>query len=290
MSDLTPVFEAERTYLWGLLYRMTGSRADADDLLMDTFERAMTKPPTDLSRPWRPWLTRVATNLARDSLRRRRRRKYVGPWLPSVADTSGLPAPATPEARYGAMESASYAFLKALEVLTPNQRAVLVLRDVFDYSTDETATALDMTATNAKVTLHRARRAMTDYDNADLSLDPAEVQDALGRLMAALMAGDAEGTAKLLSEHVVATSDAGGEFKAALRAVQGADKVARFLHGLGRTTTTTSVEPMIVNGLPAVGVAMLSSRPGVTDYTLLRIDVVDGKISAIDILIARDKR
>lgn len=290
MTDFADIFADERSYLWGLLYRITGSGADADDLLMDTFERAMTRPPADTSRPWRPWLTRVATNLARDSLRKRRRRKYHGPWLPAVASTADLVAPATPEARYGARESASYAFLKALEVLTPNQRAVLVLRDVFDYSTVETAEVLELTESNTKVTLHRARKAMADYDDTKPTLDPAEVEVALSRLMAALLAGDAEGTAKLLSEDVVAISDAGGQYKAALRPVLGAAKVARFLIGLGRTSTVVEMEFVTVNGLPALRAQLESTKQGVAEHVLLRIDVSDGLITAVDMVIADSKR
>ena len=290
MMDVATIFEAERAHVWGVLYRMLGSASDADDLLQDTFERVMTKPPSDTSRSWRPWLTRVAVNLARDALRKRRRRKYVGPWLPQVADTANLPAPTTPEARYSARESASYAFLKALEALTPNQRAVLVLRDVFDYTTAETALALDLTEANTKVTLHRARRAMADYDDSQFSLDPGEVQEALGQLMAALLAGDAARTAELLSADVVATNDAGGEYKAALRVVHGADKVARFLIGLGKTSTVTDFELVMLNGMPAIISTIESDRDRVSDWALLRVDVSSGRIAAIDIVIATAKR
>lgn len=269
---------------------MTGSTADADDLLQDTFERAMTRPPADLERPWRPWLVRVAANLARDALRSRRRRKYIGPWLPCPADTSALPPPATPEARYGARESASYAFLKALEALTPNQRAVLVLRDVFEYSGAEVADTLDMTVSNVKVTLHRARKALREFDDARPTTEPADVSEALSRLMAALLAGDAVRVAALLAEGVVATSDAGGEFTAARRAVSGADRVARFLLGVSSSATLPpDVEIVTRNGLPALDVRVQSSTPGTAERMLVRVDVHAGLIVAVDIVIAADK-
>jgi RNA polymerase sigma-70 factor, ECF subfamily len=289
VSDFAQIYEDEHDYIWGLLYRLTGSRADADDLLMDTFERAMTRPPSDRSRPWRPWLSRVAVNLARDALRKRWRREYTGPWLPAVAHTAHLPPPATPEARYGARESASYAFLKALEVLTPQQRSVLVLRDVFDYATAETADALGMSCGNVKVTLHRARRRMAAYDESEITLDPDAVGEALGQLMASLLAGDAEKTAALLAEDVVAISDAGGEFKAALRPVLGVDRVVRFMLGLQRGSTPTAVVPVMVNGLPAFRATIRSSRKGVAEQVLMRIDMRAGKVCAIDIIIASDK-
>ncbi|HKK50506.1 MAG TPA: sigma-70 family RNA polymerase sigma factor, partial [Myxococcota bacterium] len=141
--------------LFGLLYRLTGSFADAEDLVQSTFERALERPPPETDRPWRPWLVRVAMNLGRDHLRRRRRRRYDGPWLPapmptpdmpSAEEESGLdaPEPWSTQGRYELMESVSYAFLLALEELTPSQRAVLLLRDVFDYSGRETAEALEL--------------------------------------------------------------------------------------------------------------------------------------------------
>jgi RNA polymerase sigma factor (sigma-70 family) len=127
----------------GLCYRMTGNAADADDLVQETFVRAWKSPPERTEEPWRPWLARVAMNLSRDLLRRRKRRHYDGTWLPSPIET-GDEAAAPPDepvdeqgdplARYDMLESVSFAFLLALEALTPAQRAVLLLRDVFDYS------------------------------------------------------------------------------------------------------------------------------------------------------------
>src|SRR4030095_12948344 len=135
--------EPHRRHLWGLCYRMTGNAADADELVQETFARALERPPARTDQPWRPWLVRVAMNLARDLLRYRRRSPYRGSWLPSPIETdsddelpsyelavgSGSPT----EGRYELLESVSFAFLLALEALRPNQRAVLLLRDVFDY-------------------------------------------------------------------------------------------------------------------------------------------------------------
>ena len=132
--------------------------------------RALTRPPADRDRAWRPWLVRVAVNLGRDLLRRRRRRGgYEGQWLPSPLETeppSHEPADETgnPAARYDMLESVSLAFLLALEALTPMQRAALLLRDVFDYSARETARALGISEANARTTHLRARRALAAYE------------------------------------------------------------------------------------------------------------------------------
>src|SRR5262249_22279358 len=143
--DLAAEFQAHRSFLWSLCYRLTGCAADADDLVQETFVRALEKPPARTDEPWRPWLVRVALNLGRDLLGRRRRRRGT-PWLPSPIGTDDEPPsfePAAgsqgcPAARYDLLESVSFAFLLALEALTPGQRAVLLLRDVFDYGVAET--------------------------------------------------------------------------------------------------------------------------------------------------------
>src|SRR5688500_13430166 len=150
---LEQVFNDNQKFLWGLSYRMTGSAADADDVLQETFVRLMQKPPANTDEPLRPWLVRVAVNLSRDILRRRRRNGYTGQWLPAPfeiennddvlarLDIGGFDS-RNPSARYEMLESVSFAFLLALELLTPTQRAVLLLRDVFDLNVAETAEIL----------------------------------------------------------------------------------------------------------------------------------------------------
>jgi RNA polymerase sigma-70 factor (ECF subfamily) len=289
MPDYARIYEQEQRHIWGLLYRITGSATDADDLLQDTFERAMTRPPQDTERRWRPWLAKVATNLARDALRRRKRRDYTGPWLPEPVPDD-LVTTTTPEARYGSRESATFAFLKALEELTPNQRVVLVLRDVFDYTTAETATATDLTKSNLKVTLHRARNKMSSYDDSQPSTDVDEVGGTLRALMSALIDGDAEATAELLAEDVVFTSDAGGEFVAAIHPVTGRRRVAALLAGLmSKLETEPAVEMRMLNNLPAFIVCAASSVPNTADRSVVRCDVVNGRARAIDVVVATAK-
>ena len=183
MNVSSEVYYENKRFLWGVCYRMTGNAADAEDLVQETFVKALEKPPRNTEDAWRPWLLRVAINLSRNQLRRRRQRGYEGAWLPSpvptddvevlVAQGSDCPPEDSPSARYEMLESISVAFLLALEALTPSQRAVLLLRDVLDYSTKETAEALLITETGAKVILHRARRIMRDYDKDRCALSPS---------------------------------------------------------------------------------------------------------------------
>ncbi|HEY3135659.1 MAG TPA: sigma-70 family RNA polymerase sigma factor [Blastocatellia bacterium] len=282
MSVYAEALETDRKLLWGLCYRMTGNAADADDLVQETFTRAIEKPPHRTDEPLRPWLVRVALNLSRDLLRRRKRQGYIGPWLPSPVPTDEEspasyepPAPSedSPASRYELRESISFAFLLALEALSPTQRAVLLLRDVFDYSTNETAEALDMTEANVKVTLMRARRKMNGYDKDRARLSPERRQAtrrALEQFLLYLSTRDAAGLERLLAEDAISFSDGGGEVSAARQAVRGRQKVLRLILGLAAKALT---EPRFsirsLNALPAILVEDVRSiTTAATRYTI----------------------
>jgi RNA polymerase sigma-70 factor (ECF subfamily) len=275
MTISAQTFDEHKRLLWGMCYRMTGSAADADDIVQDTFVRALEKPPADMEAPLRPWLVKVAMNLSRDQLRRRRRREYFGPWLPSPVLTEGddgfvLDHPAvtesTPMTRYDLIESVSMAFLLALEALSPAQRAVLILRDVFDYSTKETAEALEMSEANIKVTLLRARRTMDSYDQnrvSNFSKRAGELRDILQRFLSLLNAGDVQGLKKMLAADVVLISDGGGEVNALAEPMYGREKVLRLIEKLyeaNRDVTSTSLRN--VNGEPTMLIDRSRVRPG----------------------------
>jgi RNA polymerase sigma-70 factor (ECF subfamily) len=263
MSLLSEMISTERPLLWGMCYRMTGSAADADDLVQETFVRAMERPPARTDEPLRPWLVRVAMNLSRDHLRRRRRTEYPGYWLPEPVATDApgaVPGEArggdeSAAARYELTESVTFAFLLAIEALTPAQRAVLILRDVFDYSTEETAAALGMTPGNVKVTLHRARGAMRAYDTertAGFQARQAAVGTALQEFLACFARRDVAALERLLAADVVHYSDGGGEVHAARWPIRGQEKVLRLLFGVSRDTVSPVVRPAWVNGFPAI--------------------------------------
>src|SRR5262249_39673110 len=201
----------------------------------------------------------------RDVLRRRKRREYVGPWLPSPVDTTDEPAPPshepivdgrqTLEERYDLLESVSMAFLVALERLTPRQRAVLLLRDVFDYSVKEAADALDLSEPNVKTTHHRARQAMASQD-VHRRVPTVEVQDANRRavfqFLERLQANDVSGVEALLADDAKTTTDGGGEFRSALRTIEGRDKVARFYLAVANIGQGKTARLLMLYRLPAV--------------------------------------
>ena len=294
-------FRAHERFLWWLCYRMTGSAADADDLVQETFARVLARPPADLDAPLRPWLVQVAMNLARDQLRRRRHRAYTGPWLPSPVDTPAGPGelpdvhePAQTAGRYDLLESVSLAFLLALEALRPRERAVLILRDVFDYSVADAAAALGLSEANVKTTHHRARRAMEAYDRGrcrpgrELAL---RTRQTLERLLAGLIAQDVPAVEAVLAADVRALSDGGGEFRAARVPVVGRAKVARFyLHLAARRAAGSRAEIRLVNALPAALVETAGSPTGDAPRFLMMLDLDDqGATRAIYTVLATAK-
>jgi RNA polymerase sigma-70 factor, ECF subfamily len=298
--DVAAPFREHERLLRGLCYRLTGSAADADDLVQETFLRALERPPARVDEPWKPWLVRVAVNLGKDALRRRKRLAYAGPWLPSPIEAEDdlpsyeIPGEGGTEGRYDLLESVSFAFLLALEALTPQQRAVLLLRDVFDYSVKETAAALGLSEPNIKTTHHRARRALEPYDqrrcrpSAELV---ARSTEALHRFLASLMSDDVAAVEAQLTEDVVALNDGGGEFFAARRPVIGASRVARLHLGIRRLGPAVSRwEIRLLNGLPA----LVGERDGASvkdaPRFVLRVDIdAAGRIAALHTVLATRK-
>jgi RNA polymerase sigma-70 factor (ECF subfamily) len=294
------LYEEHRRFLWSLCYRMTGSAADAEDVVQDTFLRAIERPPGRTDEPLRPWLVKVALNLARDLLRRRRRREYVGPWLPSPietgADDPGEPPshePATFEGRYDLLESVSLAFLVALETLTPRARAVLILRDVFDYSVKETAEALDLSEANVKTSHHRARKAMAAYDGRRQTPTAAlreSTRQALVEFLHALEQHDVAAIETLLAEDVRTTTDGGGEFRAALRTIEGRENVMRFYLAVAVNAANGIVRMPLLNGMPAVVVDLPAPPPGIAPrFTLSAALNREGKIAHLYVVSASSK-
>ncbi len=296
-SELDIVYRAERERVWAIAYRMTGSAADADDLVQDTFVKAaQSAPDGDL----RAWLTRVAINGGIDLLRQRKRRGYIGPWLPEPVDTGeenaaddlAERAERSAAQRYDMLESASFAFLVALEALTPRARAVLLLCDVFDFSVKEAAAHLSMTESHVKVTHHRARRVMETYDHARIIPTRAlqvRTRAALATLMSALVMGDIDAVSAMLAEDVTSTTDSGGQFTAARVPVRGRAKVALFWIKTGKHDDVR-VELRMLNGLPALLTTIVGPPKGIAPRLALQIVLnAEGEISGLHAVLAPPK-
>lgn len=311
----TEQFERHRSYLRAVCYRMTGDVADADDLVQATFARALERPPADLDGPLRPWLTRVASNLAIDLLRRRKHRAYDGPWLPAPVETlvevdgfvraqQGMPDPDPteqdhdddPEHHYGQLESARYALLLALELLEPKARAVLILRDVLGYSGPEVAVMLELSPGNVRVLLHRARKLLAerglgprrDYDPRALD---ARTQASFEGLFVALASGDAAALALLLATDVRMIADAGGEFLSARNIVGGRDHVVALLLGITRGGLDSHwSELREINGELASVSLTPKHYPRAAERTVVRLEFDgEGKIVELQLIAATRK-
>lgn len=299
---IAELFETQRARLWGLAYRLTGSGDDADDAVQDAFSRlvasGLARPAEELGR----WLVRVTTNLALDLLRRRRRRAYTGPWLPAAVEApdeawSALPAPedADPERRYGLLESATLAFLVALEAMGPRQRAALLLRDVAGYSVPESARLLGASEGALRVLHLRARRAMEAYDARRVVPDAetrARTRAALERFLAAIATDDPAAIEAALAQDVITTTDAGGELTALRVSLAGRARVARLYRVASqhRRAAAPVIEIRTVNALPAIVITLARPLPRMAPRTLLACGLDDeGRIATIHALLARRK-
>lgn len=288
-----------RTHVRGLCYRMTGSVADADDIAQETLLRLVEHPPARVDDDLRPWVTRVAVNLARDRYRLRRRTTYVGAWLPQPCPNedeaiSFAFEPASTHARYDLMESASIAFLVALEALSARQRAVLILRDVLDYSVEETAAALGSSAGAVKVVHHRARAAMGTYDAAHARENVATAEPRTRAVMmeffGALASGDATAVARLLADDIVLRTDAAGEYVANVNDLEGVDHVVRFFFGVMRFHSDVSSEIRGLSGRPAGVWSSRDVKGRVPPRGTFHFDVGDdGLIRAVHAVVASTK-
>lgn len=284
-----PSLETHRGALQSVSYRMLGSVQEAEEVVQDTFLRAMTHPPADTSRPWRPWLVRVATNLCRDRLRRRRASPYRGPWLPEPATAAWIDPDPGPEARVMRAASASYAWLVAAEALTPEQRAAWVLREVFELDMDDVAGALDCSRPAARALLYRARQRLAASTQAELGSEGHA--EAFAALMTALLTGDEAGLRAALAPDVAAVSDADGRYHAAGVPVQGAARVAKLLQGLHRQGAADGQWAMVeLHGQPAFVVERSAPAPGWAPRAVMLLGLdAQGRIARIWTVLADPK-
>ncbi|CCH31907.1 RNA polymerase sigma-70 factor [Actinosynnema sp. NPDC047251] len=268
----TAVFLAHRNLLFTVAYEMLGSAADAEDVLQETWLR-WVGVDLDTVREQRAYLVRITTRQALGRLRTMGRRKesYVGSWLPEPLLTAPDVADDVELA-----DSVSMAMLLVLETLAPTERAVFVLREVFDLGYDEIAAAVDKTPAAVRQVAHRAR-AHVAARRPRGSVSPAETRDALAAFQHAIETGDLKGLLDLLAPDVVLVGDGGGVKQAVPRPVVGADKVSRLLAGgLRKVPAPLSLWPAQVNGHPALVLRI----DGELD-TVLAVRIDDGLVTGI---------
>ncbi|MEU4066010.1 RNA polymerase sigma-70 factor [Streptomyces wedmorensis] len=262
-------FEAARPRLEAIAYRLLGSASEAEDAVQDTYLRWQAAD-VDLIEVPEAWLTKVLTNLCLNQLTsaRARRETYVGEWLPEPLLTGDpMLGPAdTAEQR----ESVSYAVLALMERLSPNERAVYVLREAFGYPHREIAEILDLSESSCQQIFHRAKKHVAD-GKSRTEIDEAAARRIVEEFLAAATTGRTEPLVRLLTADAVAIGDGGGKVPARAKAFEGALAVATFMRGLFKPSTAKRT---IIGGSPDVYATTANGAPAV-------VAVLDGRVVGI---------
>jgi RNA polymerase sigma-70 factor, ECF subfamily len=279
-------FETYRTYLFSIAYRMLGSAMDAEDMVQETYIRYQTAKPEAIH-SLKAYLTTILTRLCIDQLdlARRKREHYVGPWLPEPILTATTTDAVDPEKHVETEESISLAFLVLLEQLQPFERAVFLLREVFEYEFAEIASMLGKSEAACRRSFSRAKLHLRAH-RPRFPASPQIHRQLLSGYFEAVQTGEMAPLTNLLSENVILWADGGGKIKqAALRPIRGREAVARFSLGTKRFWPENArVELEEVNGQAA-----LIIRAGGQVFSVLTIDVEEGQIQAIRIIANPEK-
>ena len=282
MTARTADFERHRSLLFSIAYRMLGSVADAEDIVQEAYLRWREVPEAEVRSP-KSYLAAVVTRLSIDRLRSAQvqREEYIGPWLPEPLVTN--------RAEEGADlvevdESLSLAFLVVLESLNPVERAVFLLREVFDYDYEEISGIVGKSEANCRQIARRARSAVAAR-RPRFERSPEQEKRLTRRFVETCMSGDMEGLLKLLSEDVTLWSDGGGKVAAAPYPIYGPEGVARFLLRVLRTVPPEfSARLTRVNGGPGV-VGYVDGYP----TSVVALEVADGYVQGIRIVVNPEK-
>ncbi|MGE5275617.1 MAG: RNA polymerase sigma-70 factor [Acidobacteriota bacterium] len=277
------LFDGHRPLLFSIAYRMLGSVADAEDMVQEAFLRWQKTPSDEIKSP-RAFLVTVVSRLCINQLQsaRAKREEYFGPWLPEPILTGSA---GDPWAALSTAESLSVAFLVLLERLTPTERAVFLLREVFDYGYPEIAEILGFSLANCRQLFRRARQHVTE-GRPRFEPTPQERTDLLRHFLRAAQEGDMDGLVSLLAQDVVLYADGGGRASAVVNPIYGPDRVARFIVQGRRNLMPADVDrrETVINGQLGV-VAYSGRRP----FGVLTIDVAGGLIRNIFIVTNPEK-
>jgi RNA polymerase sigma-70 factor, ECF subfamily len=281
------IFTTDRPLLFSIAYRMLGSASDAEDVLQDAWLRYQGAEESSIRSP-RAFATTIVTRLCLDRLKSARstREEYIGPWLPEPVRTSEIEGPDTMLQR---AESVTLAFLVLLEKLSPEERAVFLLKDVFEYDHSEIADMLRTTADNSRQLLHRAKRRMADA--RPRLTGTAQSRRAIAeRFARAFSSGDGSELTALLANDVGVWSDGGGKASAARRPLIGRDTVLNFLLGLHRTAHIAGLARSV-----SLAIEDINSEPALVVRVAQRLEsifvlsITDGAVAAIRVVRNPDK-
>jgi RNA polymerase sigma-70 factor (TIGR02957 family) len=285
--DDAETFMAHRELMFSMAYRMLGTVADTEDVVQDAWLRWSAAPRDDVADP-RAYLARTVSNIALNRLRsaQARREAYVGPWLPELLLTQTNDHVTE---RTELAESVSVAMLVVLESLTPEERAVFVLREVFDFGYPEIAAALGRSEPAVRQIAHRAR-GHVQARRPRFEVDQGRQRAVTERFLAAAVGGDIDELLEVLAPDVTLTTDGGGRVRAALRPIRGAAKVARALAGVvarpyeGVVLSEMTIEQAEING-ESGALIMLGGRV----IAAGTFTVSGGRIAAIQVVANPEK-
>jgi RNA polymerase sigma-70 factor (ECF subfamily) len=275
-------FEAHRPLLFSIAYRMLGTIMEAEDILQEAFLRCQARPIEEVDSP-KSYLCSVVTRLGIDHLRSARvqREEYVGPWLPEPLITDST---ITPQDAMALSESLSMAFLVVLESLNPVERAVFLLREVFEYDYAEIAEMVAKSEANCRQMVSRARRHIAER-RPRFDVSPTQQARVVEKFMHTLNSGDVEGLMAVLDKDVTWWSDGGGMVGVAKKPIRGAEQVARFALNLARLAPENTVaRPVEINGAPGF-IVYVDGKP----FNTLSFDVIEARIVAIRAVVNPDK-
>jgi len=277
------VFDSNRPLLFSIAYRMLGSVMEAEDVVQEAFLRWQGAHDDEVRSP-SAYLSTVVTRMCIDRLRSAlaRREQYVGPWLPEPLLSEQVPEIA---GSADLDDSLSMAFLELLESLTPVERAVFLLREVFDYDYPEIASLVGKSEANCRQIARRARHSVAAR-RPRFESSPEQEERLMGSFLRASLSGDMEALLALLSEDVILYSDGGGKTQAALKPIYGADRVARFLSGILRKAPPDfAVRQTRVNGKPGFVGYFGDGSP----QSVVTLEVAEGSIMTIRLVVNPEK-
>jgi RNA polymerase sigma-70 factor (ECF subfamily) len=280
-------FEIYRTYLFAIAYRMLGSAMDAEDMVQETYLRYQSTPPETII-SLKAFLTTIISRLCVDQLHlaRRKREQYLGPWLPEPIITADNLQVSSPEERVDREESISMAFLLLLEQLQPVERAVFLLREVFDYDYAEIASFLGKSEVACRQWFSRAKKHLGDH-RPRFQASPDIQKQLLTGFLQAIQTGEMAPLMAMLAEDVTMWTDGGGKVKgAATRPITGREAVARFSLGASKRFLPEGARAELaeVNGQPGL-IIRFADRA----YRVMTIEVEAQQIRAIRIIANPEK-
>lgn len=282
MTTTTDIYQTARPRLFGLAYRLLGSRMEAEDIVQEAWFKWQAVDVTELDNP-EAWLVTVVTRLGIDRQRqlKARRETYEGPWLPEplLGETDQ-----NAETLMTLASDLSMAFLVTLEALSAEERAAFLLREVFDYPYEDIAAILHKSAAASRQLVSRARRRLSD-ERPRYRVDAERQREVVRRFIEAMMSEDSEAFARLLAEDVCWVADGGGKALAASQAVRGARAATRLAMGLARRWRGQwEAKPTLINGQLGVVLQVAGQT-----HAAMVLETDDGKVRAIYSVVNPDK-